>query len=105
MHRTSHLVLPRCTTVPSAEQRQRCTAPFGRLLHKLLVELIREDVKRTVVRTETTPVQTEALSHFITGALVGVLMWWLDGKMRLSVDEVNAYFRKLAIPALKAARA
>jgi AcrR family transcriptional regulator len=83
---------------------QRSGAVVQRLLQKLLVELIREDVKRTVVKTESSPAQTEALVHFITGALVGVLMWWLDGRMRLSVDDVNAYFRKLAIPALKAAR-
>ncbi len=37
------------------------------------------------------------LIHFITGALVGVLMWWLDGRKRLSVDEVNAYLRKQAM--------
>ena len=83
---------------------QRSGAVVQRLLYKLLVELIREDVKRAAVRTDSTPVQTDALVHFITGALVGVLMWWLDGRMRWSVDEVNAYFRKLAIPALKAAR-
>lgn len=84
---------------------QRSGAVVQRVLHRLLVELIREDVKRTVVRTQAHPLQTEALVHFITGALVGLLMWWLDGRMRLSVDEVNACFRNLAIPALKAARA
>ena len=73
------------------------------MLHKLLVELIREDLKQTAVRGESR-VHTEALVHFITGALVGVLMWWLEGRMRLSVDDVNAYFRRLALPALKAAR-
>ena len=83
---------------------QRSGAVVQRLLHKLLVELIREDVRRTVVRADSSPVQTEALVHFITGALVGVLMWWLDGRMRLSVGEVNACFRRLALPALKAAR-
>jgi AcrR family transcriptional regulator len=83
---------------------QRSGAVVQRLLHKLLVELIREDVKRTIARTDNPPVQTEALVHFIAGALVGVLMWWLEGRMRLSVDEVNAYFRKLALPALRAAR-
>jgi AcrR family transcriptional regulator len=83
---------------------QRSGAVVQRLLHKLLVELIREDVKRTVVRAESPAMHTEALVHFIAGALVGVLMWWLDGRMRLSVDEVNASFRRLALPALKAAR-
>jgi hypothetical protein len=80
------------------------SAVYAELLAILVELLIREDVKRTVVRAESPPVQTEALVHFIAGALVGVLMWWLDGRMRLSVDEVNAYFRRLALPALKAAR-
>lgn len=82
----------------------RSGAIVQRLLHKLLVELIREDVKGTVGRTKSTSVHTEALVHFITGALVGVLMWWLDGRMRLSIDEMNRYFRTLALPVLKAAR-
>ena len=82
---------------------QRSGAVVQRLLHKLVVELIREDVKRAVAGSKHTPVHTDALVHFISGALVGVLIWWLDGRMRLPVDEVNAYFRKLALPALKAA--
>jgi hypothetical protein len=44
----------------------------------------------------------EALAQFITGALFGLLRWWLNGKMRLSVEEVNTLFRRLAIPVLKA---
>lgn len=83
---------------------QRSGAIVQRLLQKLLVELVREDVKRTVARADSSPVLTEALVHFIASALVGVLMWWLDGRARLSVDEANAYFRRLALPALKAAR-
>jgi AcrR family transcriptional regulator len=78
-------------------------ATVQRLLHKLLVDLVRDDVKTAVARAESTAVPAEALVQFIAGALFGLLMWWIDGKMRLSVAEVNALFRKLAIPALKAA--
>lgn len=77
-------------------------ATVQRLLHKLLVDLIRDDVK-AARRGEANGVPSEALVQFIAGALAGLLMWWLDGKMRLSVAEVNTLFRKLAIPALKAA--
>jgi hypothetical protein len=41
--------------------------------------------------------------QFIAGAHFGLLMWWLDGKMRMPAEEVNALFRRLAIPAMKAA--
>lgn len=82
---------------------KRSGAAVQRLLHKLLVDLIRSDVKGTLGRKEASAVPAEALVQFIAGALFGLLMWWLDGKSRLSVAEVNALFRTLAIPALKAA--
>jgi AcrR family transcriptional regulator len=82
---------------------KRSGAAVQRLLHKLLVDLVREDVKATVAKADRRAVPSEALVQFIAGALLGLLMWWLDGKMQLSVVEVNALFRKLAIPALRAA--
>jgi AcrR family transcriptional regulator len=82
---------------------KRSGAAVQRLLHKLLVDLVRDDVKGTVPRGESGVVPTEALVQFIAGALFELLMWWLNGKTRLSVAEVNALFRKLAIPALKSA--
>jgi hypothetical protein len=82
---------------------KRSGATVQRLLHKLVVGLIREDVKETVARRSNPTVPAEALVQFIAGALFGLLMWWLDGKNRLPVGEINAVFRRLAIPALKAA--
>jgi len=78
-------------------------AVIQRLLHKLLVDLVRDDVKASAPRNDGTSVPTEALVQFIAGGLFGLLMWWLDGKMRLSEEDVNATFRRLAIPAVKAA--
>lgn len=72
-------------------------------LHKLLVDLVRDDVRQAVPRVPGPAVAAEALVQFIAGALFGLLMWWLDGKMRLSIAEVDALFRRLAIPALRAA--
>jgi hypothetical protein len=48
-------------------------------------------------------VPTEALVQFISGGLFGLVMWWRGGKTRISVEELDAAFRRLAIPALKAA--
>jgi Transcriptional regulator C-terminal region len=66
----------------------------------VLVDLVRDDVKMTVRRDQEA---REAIAQFIAGGLIGLLIWWLNGTMRLSVTEINALFRKLAIPALKAA--
>jgi AcrR family transcriptional regulator len=83
---------------------KRSGAALQRLLHKILVDLVREDVKQTVSRTGNDAVPAEAVVQFMAGALFGLMMWWLDGKPRVSVSEVNALFRRLAVPALKAAR-
>lgn len=85
---------------------KRSGAAVQRMLHKLVVELVREDVKAAVGagRKEPNAVPPEALVQFLVGALFGLLMWWLSGKTRLSVEEINRLFRKLAIPALQVAR-
>jgi AcrR family transcriptional regulator len=83
---------------------KRSGAAVQRLLHKLVVELVREDVEKTVARTEKNAVPAEAVVQFIAGALFGLLMWWLESKVRLSVAEVDATFRTLAMPALKTMR-
>jgi AcrR family transcriptional regulator len=82
---------------------KRSGATVQRLLHKLLVDLVRTDVKTMVGRRETNAVVTDGIAQYIAGGLFGLLVWWLDGKPRLSLTEVDALFRKLAIPALKAA--
>jgi len=48
-------------------------------------------------------VPTEALVQFVAGSFFGLLIWWLSGKMPLSVEDVNSLFRRLALAALKAA--
>jgi AcrR family transcriptional regulator len=72
-------------------------ATVQRLLHKVLVDLVRDDLKMTSRRD---PEETEAIAQFIAGGLLGLGIWWLNGKAGPSVAEINALFRKLAIPAL-----
>ena len=76
-------------------------AAIQRLWHKMLLDLVRQDIKAVIPRGDVSSVPTEALAQFIAGALFGLLMWWFDGKMRLGVGEVNALFRRLAIPSLR----
>jgi AcrR family transcriptional regulator len=84
---------------------KRSGAAVQRLLHKLFVDLVRKDVKEAVGRKAKADVPSEALVQFIAGALFGLLMWWMSARAPLSVTEINALFRRLAIPALRAASA
>jgi len=82
---------------------KRSGAVVQRLLHKMLVDLVRDDLKAMASGSDAGSTPTEAVVQFVAGGLFGLLIWWADGKMRLSLEEVNTLFRRLAIPATKAA--
>ena len=82
---------------------KRSGAVIQQLLHKMLVDLVRDDVKAIASRSAAAAMPTEAMVQFVAGGLFGLLMWWGNWKMRMPVDEVNTLFRRLAIPAVKAA--
>jgi len=76
-------------------------AAIRRVWHKMLLDLVRQDVKAVAPRGGGGSVPTEALAQFITGALFGLLMWWFEGEVRLTGEEMNGVFRRLAIPTVK----
>jgi hypothetical protein len=79
---------------------RRSGAAVQRILHKLIGDLVRRDVEAVAERLPE-DVPREALVQFMTGALFGLLMWWVDGRRRpMAVDEVNALFRQLALGSL-----
>jgi AcrR family transcriptional regulator len=80
---------------------KRSGAVIQQLLQKMLVDLVREEVTRTVSSAVTPAAPVEAMAQFIGSGLFGLLMWWGNGKMRMPVEEVNALFRRLAIPAVR----
>jgi AcrR family transcriptional regulator len=82
---------------------KRSGAVVQQLLQKMLVDLVRDEVKRMMPSGDTTAVPVEAMAQFIGSGLFGLLMWWGNGKMRLLVEEVDSIFRRLAIPAIKTA--
>jgi hypothetical protein len=82
---------------------KRGGALIQHLLRNLLLKVVREDVKEVAVQGGAKSVPEEATVQFIAGGLFGLMMWWLGAKRRLSVEEVDGLFRRLALPALKAA--
>jgi AcrR family transcriptional regulator len=70
------------------------------LMHKILLDLVRDDVKAAVSRGDRSSIPVEALARFVAGGHIGLLTWWLTVKTQLSVDEVDEIFRRFAIPAV-----
>jgi AcrR family transcriptional regulator len=44
--------------------------------------------------------QREATAHYVSGALVELLAWWVDGRSARSIDEIERLFHQLTMPAL-----
>lgn len=83
---------------------RRSGAIVQQTLRKILVSLIREELSMLQrSRSESRSERMEASVSFLADGLSGMLLWWLSGKQRMSVDEVNGLFRALAIPSAKAA--
>lgn len=71
-------------------------------LHRLAVSLVRDDLRAAQDRIGSATTAGEAVVEFIAGGLFGLVMWWLNSKTTSSIEEVDALFRSLAIPAAKA---
>ena len=82
---------------------KRSGALVQQLLNKIMLDLVRDDIKAMARRREDHSVPAEAVVQFVTGGLFGLVMLWATGKLPLSVEEVNALFRRLAMPGVKAA--
>jgi AcrR family transcriptional regulator len=78
----------------------RSVAVVEQVFQKMLVDLVRDDVRAMTSRSGSASMPTETVVQFVGGGLFGLLRWWLDGRMRLGVEEVNTLFRRLAIPAV-----
>jgi AcrR family transcriptional regulator len=89
-------------TVFRAMVGKRSGAVIQQLLHKMLVDLARDEVRMMWPASDKT-MPVEATAQFVGGGLFGLLIWWGNGNMRMPVDEVDSTFRRLAIPAMRAA--
>jgi hypothetical protein len=71
------------------------------VFRKVLVDLLRADVE-AAARRGRSPVPSEATARFLGGGLLDLLLWWLEGRTRLGVEDMDGVFRRVALPALRA---
>ncbi len=82
---------------------KRGGALIQHMFRDILVKVVRDDVRSIVSERGMQQAPDEAVVQFIAGGLFGLLMWWLSGRKRLTAEEVDTLFRRMAIPAVKAA--
>ena len=93
-HENQRLV-PRAWSASAAARRCRGASASW------CVELVREDL---LAAPPSGPAK-EAAVHFLAGALLELLTWWVDTKNPLEAAEVERLFLRMAAPALRVAQA
>jgi hypothetical protein len=71
-------------------------------LHKVLVELIADDVREDFQGRQKTADKTppDLLVQYVASTFILVLNWWVESRSPLPPKEVNDLFRALILPTL-----
>jgi AcrR family transcriptional regulator len=68
-----------------------------RILRDGVTDLVREHLRSQFPDAKATRTQLEAAIQFVTGACMGLLIWWLeDDAVPYSAEEIHSVFRRLA---------
>lgn len=86
------------------DQRRLCRSIFGRRSGHVVQMRFREMVAKLVAEDLSQHASAgwrrDAATHYIAGALVELLAWWVDAKNPRSAEEIDHYFLQLARPAI-----
>ena len=73
-----------------------------RQMRRLLAELVKPEVVFKDARRRNS-VEAEMAVQYVVGALMSVVIWWLDRDIKLSPDEMDHAFRNMVLPAIQSA--
>jgi AcrR family transcriptional regulator len=69
-----------------------------RRMRRLLLDVVRMDTRAVSRKSDRV---ADLTAHYLVGAIMSVMTWWLDSNVRLTPEQVDRLFRKLALPALE----
>ena len=82
---------------------KRSGSVFVSHLHRMLAELIREDLASPASRRKRDETRVEMAVQFITAGLIGVLEVWLADYPQVSAADMDAQFHTMATPVAQSA--
>ena len=84
---------------------KRASAILRRHFERMQLELVREEVRALAARRRKGGFPVEAVSHALASALFGLLVWWMEGRPRLTAAEVSELYRRMAVASVSSADA
>jgi AcrR family transcriptional regulator len=65
-------------------------------IRQILSDLVRSELTATAGKSSADAIPRELVVHYLVGAYMAVLTWWLDGGAKLPPQRMDAMFRRLA---------
>lgn len=62
---------------------------------------IEAHLDRRVEQGSRLPVPLEVATHYFAGAMMSIMVWWIDGDMALPPEEINAMYQTMALPSVQ----
>ncbi|QOZ45994.1 hypothetical protein XH89_22835 [Bradyrhizobium sp. CCBAU 53340] len=104
MHDVKMLPFARGLIDHIGEQRRLFRAIVGRrsgvVVQARFRTMVHELVAEDLARFRYTDWRGDAASHYVTGALVQVLAWWVDARSSIPADEIEAFLIEVTMNAL-----
>jgi AcrR family transcriptional regulator len=66
-------------------------------IRQILSDLVRDELHASAGKNPNGAIPRELVVHYVVGAYMAVMTWWLDGGAKLPPQQVDAMFRRLAI--------
>jgi AcrR family transcriptional regulator len=65
-------------------------------IRQILSDLVRDELRANAGTNRNRAIPRELVVHYVVGAYMAVLTWWLDGGAKLPPHQMDAVFRQLA---------
>ena len=78
---------------------------FTRPGHDQMLAHLHEPFKMLRSREKYSSLESEIAAHYFVSALMGTLVWWVEKDMPCTAEEIDRFFRQLAIPGFRHALA
>jgi len=65
-------------------------------IRQILSDLVRDELCASARKNPNGAIPRELVVHYVVGAFMAVMTWWLDGGAKLPPQRIDAMFRRLA---------
>ena len=78
--------------------KQKDLAEF---INDSLFDYLNDPFKRRMAREKYCSIPSEIVTHYFINAFSGILKWWINNDMPCTAEEIDRYFKQLAMPTIK----